>query len=658
MNVFKKDLSKKIGGKRISLFAGAILALLLSVTCNVFAQQWGRVSLTRGKVWLTMQNSLQYGAEMVDLPSAYYALCYPGYSTGADLWDHLAYLVSGGYLIYGEREGEAAAYTIGSVFYPSSKYVSPTEDAELIKNYNMADPSLLAEEIATGAHHVKDLDVDVAHKSMVWSYPRYDDFVIHEYTITNTGSTDLSNLYFGIRLGCWITWKGYTDGPGDLGDEKYGWDEEHHCFYIYDDRTFHWETEVPIEFLFGPGPETGDIGDPADIELANVTNHELYSPGYLSIICLDSAGAHTFQNILQFLGQATSTDAPLEDFMVRLGTDPPSRFLEVMTHQQPRASWDALKDLGEEGGNKFERTPEFVISCGPYELVPGASVTVVFAEVLGEMDRAKIVEGGVDNINLLAIASRDSLLANVEACRELYANGYDAADPPPTPTNGENTLALTPVGGGVKIVWPPIPESYKDPDTGVNDFAGYRVYRSSYFCIGPWAQVVDISKGNVELEGGNVVYVDEGLPPGVGVYYTVTSYDDDGNESGKVNVNRYPVYPMRAPNESFPESVYVAPNPFKQRSGLLGSGEELRMEFIGIPARCVIRVYTLTGELVRMIKHEDGSGSEAWGSKIELDYQTNEWMQYVQPGVYIYEVESRVPGHESEKYIGKFAIIR
>jgi hypothetical protein len=654
--MFIKNFLKLIPKGKVGLLLIVSLFFLLSSTNNLFGQiQWGKESLTRGKLWMTITNSFRLGE--VDLPWPFYTLDYPGYSTGADLADKLSYIVSGGYVLYGEREGVASAYSITGVFYASSQYTYPTANAELIQNFNMADPALLAEEIVTGAHHVKDLDVDVAIKSMVWSYPKYDDFVIHEFTITNTGANNLSNMHFGTRLGCWVTMKGEEFSAGTDFDEKYGWNETNDCFYIYDDWSFEWEDETPVPFNYGPGPQRGDIGDAADL-MPDATTSELYAPGYMTSICLDPAGANVNQNILEYLGQETITDAPLEDRMVRLGTDPPSRFLEVMTHQQPRMSWDEARAAGGEGGNKFERSPELFVSCGPLDIAAGASVTVVFAEVLGEMDRAKIVQGGVENIDLLATESLAALLENVQACRELYNNGYDVADPPPTPTDGENTLELTPSPGGIKIAWPPISEDYQDPDTGTNDLAGYRVYRSTYFVIGPWTLIADISKASAEMENGLIVYTDSGLSLGVGNYYTVTSYDTDGNESGQVNANRFPVYPTRAANPAFPQNVYVVPNPFRQHSGLLGAGEDLRMEFIGIPAKCMIRIFTLAGELVREIEHDDGSGSEAWGSIESVDYQTNTWMQYVAPGFYIYQVESLVSGQEGKTFIGKFAIIK
>lgn len=339
--------------------------------------------------------------------------------------------------------------------------------------------------------------------------------------------------------------------------------------------------------------------------------------------------------------------------------DPPSRFLEVMTHQQPRLSWDSLDALGGEGGNKYERRPEFLATVGPLTLPPFGSVTIAFAEVAGEMDRAKIVEGGVANVDLTAIASKDSLMAHIRTARQLYADFLvPRVHPPMTPTNGENSLELEATPGQIAVRWPPIPDTYRDPAKGVNDVAGYKVYRSSYFTIGPWTLVATIPKDSARIVNGMVEYIDSGLPFGVGNYYCVTSFDTDGLESGKVNNNRFPVYPLRAPNSEFPRNVYVVPNPFRQHSRLVGQGEQYRMEFIGIPGKCVITIYTLVGEIVQQIHHDDGSGSAAWGSVTNLDYQLNKWTLGVAPGVYLYRVESQVPGHEGESYIGKFAIVK
>jgi len=645
--------------KKIFITTLSLLFLLIIDSPVLFAQvQWGYEDLTRGKLWQTIWNSFQYGEPNNLFSSSLYTMDYPGYSKGTDAGDALNYGQATGYCIYGKRNNIPYAYTITTRFQPASRYVYPIEEAIQIKNYNLENPSIKAEEIVTGWHHVISLNADVYHKNMVWSFPGYSDFVIHEITITNTHFTPLSDVYFGMRYGLVMTLR-----SGSEYDEKYGWAETDSLFYFYDHRSFKWDDEEPITYNFGVGPERGDIGDARDIFEQGSREHELDAPGYFTAICLDSKGAPIYQNILEHLGGNFATEAPIEDQMFRLEqleTVGPDRLKEVMTHQQPRISWDEARTLGGEGGNKFERKPEFLVSSGPYEIAPFETITLMFAEVVGEMDRAKIVEGGVANIDLMATASKDSLLQHVRTAKEFYLNGYvPAAYPPMTVTNGENTLNIGAEPGAVRISWPEVPSTYQDPLTLQNDFAGYRVYRSSYFIIGPWQLVADIPKINAQYDDlGNVFYVDTDVPYGVGNYYCVTTYDESGNESAKQNHNRFPIYPLRGANKEFPKNVYVVPNPFKQHSELYGTGERYRMEFIGLPAKCTIKIFTAMGELVKEIFHDDSTGSRAWGSVEALDYQLNKWLLGIAPGVYVYVVESNVPDHNGETFIGKFAIIK
>ena len=202
---------------RITLL-NVVLFLLISST--VYSQvQWGYEELTRGKLWQSIWNSYQYGEPNNLFSSSLYTMDYPGYTKGTDAGDALNYGQSVGYCIYGKRNDIPLAYTTTTRFQPSGNYVYPLEEAELIKNYNFTDFTDRAEETVTGAHHVIDLNVDIAHKSMVWSLPGYDNFVIHEITITNTHYTPISDLHFGLRYGIVMTLRSGTEY-----DEKYGWD--------------------------------------------------------------------------------------------------------------------------------------------------------------------------------------------------------------------------------------------------------------------------------------------------------------------------------------------------------------------------------------------------------------------------------------------------
>ncbi len=628
--------------------------LIVLIASSVEAQvTWGKQTLKRGRLWATVWNSLQYG-DPTETQNGFHTIDFPGYSKATDVSDALNYAEAVGYAIYGIRQNVASSYTINSRFFPSGQDIFPIEEATLTKNYNLANIGLAGEEIVSGAHHVNGLNVDIGRRSLVWSYPGLSDFIIHEVTITNNELTSVDSMYFGMRYGLRMTQR-----SGSRGDEKYGWDPIEKIFYFYDHQSFNFQDETPIVYNFGVGPERGDIGDARDIYQQGVREHELDAPGYFTVVVLDSAGANIFQNILEHTGQGLTEGADFVDQMFIQGSSSHARVKEVMTHQQPRMSWDSARVFGVEGGNKFERRPEFLVSVGPLTLTPFASVKLVFAEVMGEMDRAKIVEGGVSNIDLMATASRDTLLANVRRARNLFLNNYlPTVHPPPTPTDGENSLRITTEPGQIFIDWPPISPTYTDPILGINDFAGYRVYRSNYFTIGPWVLAKDINKDSVNIVDGFVRFVDKDLPFGVGNYYCVTSYDQDGNESGKVNNTRFPIYPLRAPNNEFPKNVFVVPNPFRQHSNLTGKGEQYRMEFIGIPAICKIKIYTLTGDLVQEIYHDDGSGSEAWGSIKRADYQLSKWTLGVAPGIYLFRVESLVAGHEGESFIGKFAIVK
>jgi hypothetical protein len=104
----------------------------------------------------------------------------------------------------------------------------------------------------------------------------------------------------------------------------------------------------------------------------------------------------------------------------------------------------------------------------------------------------------------------------------------------------------------------------------------------------------------------------------------------------------------------FRQTPYVVPNPYvgsasfePERFAVSGRGER-RLEFRSLPRDCVIRIYTVRGDLVQTLEH-DGSndGFVAWNlrTKDNLD---------VAPGLYIFHVDGGPLG----THTGKFAIIK
>ncbi len=101
------------------------------------------------------------------------------------------------------------------------------------------------------------------------------------------------------------------------------------------------------------------------------------------------------------------------------------------------------------------------------------------------------------------------------------------------------------------------------------------------------------------------------------------------------------------------KNVYVVPNPFVIFSGgeipdpRPGEPSARKLFFRNLPIECTIRIYTITGELLRTIHKNDGTSSAAW------DLLTYEG-QSVAYGIYIFHVDAPGVGEK----IGRFAVIK
>jgi hypothetical protein len=110
-------------------------------------------------------------------------------------------------------------------------------------------------------------------------------------------------------------------------------------------------------------------------------------------------------------------------------------------------------------------------------------------------------------------------------------------------------------------------------------------------------------------------------------------------------------HPVRVP-EPNAKSVRVIPNPYNYNSVNLYQGERDKVLFVNLPPIATIRIYTLSGDLVRTIEHTDLSGDEPW------DLVTS-YNQLVRSGLYVYHVEGKdETGNSVGDYVGKIVIVR
>lgn len=116
------------------------------------------------------------------------------------------------------------------------------------------------------------------------------------------------------------------------------------------------------------------------------------------------------------------------------------------------------------------------------------------------------------------------------------------------------------------------------------------------------------------------------------------------------------VYPGFKAVEAMGE-IGVVPNPYIVRSHLNETEYVREIRFTKLPSTCKITIYTVTGEFVQSIEHEDLTGEDSneiySGGEAVWDLRTVN-NQEVAPGLYVFTVEA--DGMDS--FIGKFAVVR
>ncbi len=110
-------------------------------------------------------------------------------------------------------------------------------------------------------------------------------------------------------------------------------------------------------------------------------------------------------------------------------------------------------------------------------------------------------------------------------------------------------------------------------------------------------------------------------------------------DSAKNSLSRIAVVP----------NPYISANAWEKRNLVQTGRGERRIDFIHLPTKCTIRIYTVTGALIKTLQKEGGSedGTISW------NLITEDGMD-LSFGLYIYHVDAPEIG----EYIGKFAVIK
>lgn len=303
---------------------------------------------------------------------------------------------------------------------------------------------------------------------------------------------------------------------------------------------------------------------------------------------------------------------------------------------------------------------------GPYDMDFGESINISYVIAAGGISHKLCQEWGrkawdseysddvMSQAEEVVKTGRDSVLKtlaaadwNVNGTKDGGRGRYDVPDAPRPPAN----LWVAAEGPKIRVTWSDESRNDTDFDTGVNDFAGYRVYRAVGARDSVYYKV---------YEGTANEYVDTAVSTGFQYFYYVTAYDDGSQNWEDPGVSlessKYFCWTGWAPNGASPavapiteesklEDIRVVPNPYSA-AGKTYPGELDKIVFAGLPAECTIKIFTSNGDLVHTIEHTDGSGNESWDLRTEYN-------QYIVSDVYIYTVESDLGDH-----VDKFIVIR
>jgi len=562
------------------------------------------------------------------------------------------------------------------------------------------DPTLSSDEMIE-LHYKAYPGFDVVERSYSFSNPNHDDYVIFvkRYKCTFDWDQDpepdtdtsqvMKNVYFFVDYslqpaaeGTWITYsRWYEEAKDDWATY-----ETYSPKLVNGARdlqiSYAWDGDHPDITEFEPGgKEFDDTGDPrfavGEEGATPMPSAEFISSAYAGFAALHVDSSPTDHS--DDPKQPVSINANLNIYNVW-----DSDFPGFATVWDWAASGTKLTVEDQSGwpDDASAQEDEFPFQAfGPYDFSYGDSITIVYATGANGISRSLAVEKGLewrdwyrgvagaafddDAKNALLATGKDSLFQTLDRAMWAWNRGLDIPDPLPSPT-----LTVTSGPNKITLEWEDL-SNVGDPDTGVPDLDHYNIYRKrgKFLCDTYDELRADGQHVTWELIAlvpkTQTTYADTTVVRGEPYHYAVTAVDDgtqntDGLfpgqklESSKyANRSEVAAYAF-APGESTSKSVRIVPNPYIVRAGEFNfSGEDNKLLFVNLPAYCTLRIYTATGDLIKVIEHTSGSADETWD-------QVTESNQLIASGVYILHVDNArdVNNNPIPGTIEKFVVIR
>ena len=457
--------------------------------------------------------------------------------------------------------------------------------------------------------------LEVYQVSYCWSYTSVQDIIFYDFYILNRSNTAINDFYFGLfcnsAIGDMNIAQSYSDPWGVI---------------TYDDYSQFDGEKQTVWCMDGPGGKDGYVTSPMGWSILS-PDFDTLSVTYLNFFGWENSSLPANLQLFPEGEPGVDMNRPLRYRLMSSGiTCENQTMMDAVSHEQG-AQW--------------------LLAFGPYEFEPTDTIKVTTALVFGE--------------------DEPNFWNNVEEVHKVYERDFRFSPPPPPPE-----VTIVPGDRKLTLRWTDAPEATIDTlrhDSIWNDFEGYRVYKSTKGTGGPYTLIAEFDK--INWYGYNTglehEYIDSGLVNGIAYYYAVTSFDLPDTVEGTASKESGIFVSAKQGISGNPagagKKVAVVPNPYRGDVDYTEDGWEVptyaptagwterdrRIQFINLSAHCTIRVYTLTGDLVKTIEHNDSlKGWEDWN----LISRVN---QAISSGIYIFSVEDQNTG---DIQLGKFVVIK
>lgn len=530
------------------------------------------------------------------------------------------------------------------------------------------------------------LGITMTRKIFQFSQQYNDNYIVYEYTFTNTGNTDadpeielpnttLKDVYFwwtyrnsvnksvryviGNSSGWGINTMNDARGDGvkvDPVNERYRAQFSWHGYFPGKDVAYDniggpiWSLTATARTYNNPADTVGRLG----------------GTQFLGLVTLYADKSATEK--VDDLSQPRTTDYVNSDHPMllaganALNIDRMTQEYALMSvgHKTPRHA-DAVEPSGDfaiqknapnvgnaSGGISFNN------GYGPYTIGPGQSIRIVMAEAANGIGRNLQVDvgkrykaGQITDVakNRIVMQGKDSLMLTFKRVTEAFNANWSIPQPPLPPTSFEVNSG----GDRISLKW--------EIDSGdPNPPTSFRVYRALGNVDSNYTMIYETANASERS------YADKSVIRGFNYYYYITAVGapvaaGPGTPAGRLESSRYytqtydPANLQRQAGEKLSD-IRIVPNPFnasaKGSVRFPGVIDEDKIAFYNIPGECTIRIYSEIGELIKTIEHTNGSGDEYW-------YQVTSSNQIIVSGIYIAVITDKITG---QNHIAKFAIIR